>query len=151
MAWGEWDQLKSEARASSSVSMRLNQLPAGTDGAPPSPSVATPDFASTPAEKKAAADAIDGPILDGTRKAGNWADESNSAAAKAFGAKDGDGWATSSALKKADKDWGEQVEMLCKRLASESALLRDTGIRFQSHDIGVGNRLKGVSKLNDIN
>ncbi|WTU53387.1 hypothetical protein OG953_22670 [Streptomyces sp. NBC_00057] len=131
--------------------MRLNQLPADIGGSHPSPSVATPDFASTPAEKKAAADAIDGPILKDTRKAGNWADESNSAAVKAFRAKDGDGWATSSALKKADKDWDKQVEALCKRLASESALLRDTSIRFQSHDIGVGNRLKGVSKLSDIN
>ncbi|MFD7531724.1 hypothetical protein ACFV8E_29645 [Streptomyces sp. NPDC059849] len=151
MVWDEWEQLKSEARSSSSASMHLNGLPAGVGGTSPLPSAATPDFASTPAEKKAAADAIDGPILDATRKAGNWADGSNSAAAKAFGAKDGDGWAAASALKKADKDWGEQVKMLCKRLVSESALLRDTGIRFQSHDIGIGNQLRGVSKLNDIN
>ncbi|WP_405664778.1 hypothetical protein OG379_21655 [Streptomyces sp. NBC_01166] len=64
--------------------MRLNQLPAD-QGGPPVYGPFAPSFASSPAKKKAAAEAIDEHILTDTRKAGKWADEANSAAAKAFG------------------------------------------------------------------
>ncbi|GGT76662.1 hypothetical protein ABT368_30340 [Streptomyces althioticus] len=63
-----------------------------------------------------------------TRKAGDLADDEAGAAVKAFAAKDGDGWVTSTALKKAHKTWGEQVQALMNRLGSEKEALRSTNI-----------------------
>uniref|UniRef100_A0AAU3GX74 Uncharacterized protein n=1 Tax=Streptomyces sp. NBC_01401 TaxID=2903854 RepID=A0AAU3GX74_9ACTN len=129
--------------------MQLNQLPADQGGSPPYGPFA-PSFASSPAQKKAAAEAIDEHILGDTRAAGKWADEANSAAAKAFGPKDGDGWDAATALKKADKAWDNSVRVLCRRLSSESIALRDTSTLFRSNDLGIGTQLGGTSKLNGL-
>ncbi|MFE3515444.1 hypothetical protein [Streptomyces sp. NPDC059166] len=148
MAWDEWEQIKSTQRESA-TGMRLDQLP-GDQGGPPRYGPFAPSFASSPAEKKAAADAIDEHILGDTRAAGKWADEANSAAVKAFGPKDGDGWDTASALKSADKDWDSSVRVLCNRLLSESAALRETRFQFQSGDLRIGTQLGSSSKLNEL-
>lgn len=149
MAWDEWEQIKSTHHESASTGMQLNQLPAD-QGGPPVYGPFAPSFASSPAEKKAAADAIDEHILGDTRTAGKWADEANSAAVKAFGPKDADGWDAASALKAADNAWDGSVRVLCNRLSSESASLRETRLQFRSDDLGIGTQLNGASKINGL-
>ncbi|MGW6079154.1 hypothetical protein ACWF09_24190 [Streptomyces sp. NPDC055186] len=105
------------------------------------------DLASSPAQKKAAAKAIEENIEPDTRKAGDWADEETNAAVKAFAAKDGHGWVTSTALKKAHKTWGEQVQNLMSRLSSEKEALRSTSILFQNTDFSVGQGVRQSSNL----
>ncbi|WP_103516376.1 hypothetical protein [Streptomyces sp. SM10] len=146
MAWDEWEQIKSAHHDSASTGMRLNQVPA-EQGGPPVYGPFAPSFASSPAQKKAAADAIDDHILGDTRAAGKWADEANSAAVKAFGPKDAEGWDAASALKAADKAWDDSVRVLCNRLSSESASLRETRLQFRSDDLGIGTQLGGTSKI----
>ncbi|MFD0317620.1 hypothetical protein [Streptomyces flavalbus] len=133
------------------VGMRLNQYPADPGGSPggstgPGPG-GLPDFGSSPTEKKAAAKAIEDHIEPDTKKAGDVADEETNAAVKAFAAKDGHGWVTSSALKKAHKTWGEQVQNLMNRLGSEKTALRSTNTLFLNTDIGVGNGVRKSSSL----
>ncbi|MBN0048054.1 hypothetical protein JS756_28870 [Streptomyces actuosus] len=67
-------------------------------------------MASSPAEKRAAAKAIEQHIEPETRESGDYADEQTDAVVKAFDAEDGHGWVTSSAVKKAHKKW-EQVNI----------------------------------------
>ncbi|MGC9381976.1 hypothetical protein [Streptomyces sp. MH13] len=105
------------------------------------------DLASTPAQKKAAAKAIEDHLEPDTRKAGDRADDDTGAAVKAFAPKDGDGWVTSGALKKAHKTWGEQVQNLMNRLGSEKEALRSTNILFQNTDFGVGLGVRKSSNL----
>ncbi|MFG3550113.1 hypothetical protein [Streptomyces sp. NPDC047725] len=126
--------------------MQLNQYPADQGG--PGPVFGgQKDLASSPAQKKAAAKAIEDHLEPDTRKAGDWADESTGAAVKAFAAKDGDGWITSGALKKAHKTWGEQVQNLMTRLSSEKEALRSTSILFRNTDFGVGQGMRQSSNL----
>ncbi|MEV5338521.1 hypothetical protein AB0K93_08535 [Streptomyces sp. NPDC052676] len=96
----------------------MNRLPADTGGPGPSGG-GRRDLASSPAEKKAAARAIEDHIEPDTAKAGRHADADTASAVKAFGAKDGDGWDTSTALKKAHETWGDQVKNLMDRLGAE--------------------------------
>ncbi|MEU0135127.1 hypothetical protein ABZ172_14050 [Streptomyces sp. NPDC006296] len=149
MAWDEWEQIKSTQRENPATGMQLNQLPADPGG-PPVYGPFAPSFASSPAQKKAAAEAIDEHILGDTRSAGKWADEANSAAVKAFGPKDADGWDTASALKSADKAWDASVRVLCNRLSSESASLRETRLQFRSDDLGIGTQLRGTSTIDGL-
>lgn len=128
------------------VGMGLNQYPADPGGSP-GPVGGSKDLASSPAQKKAAAKAIQDHIEPDTRKAGDWADEETGAAVKAFAAKDGHGWVTSTALKKAHKTWGEQVQNLMNRLGSEKESLRSTGILFQNTDFGIGQGIRKSSSL----
>lgn len=123
--------------------MRLNQLPADPGGS----SGTQQDLASSPAEKRAAAKAIEDHIEPGTKKSGDWADEDTDAAVKEFGPKDGHGWLTSSAVKEAHKTWGEQLRNLMNRLASEKAALRSTGTLLLGTDLGVGSDLRKASPL----
>ncbi|MGW5372959.1 hypothetical protein ACWES4_32725 [Streptomyces sp. NPDC004011] len=58
-------------------------------------------LASTPAEKRAAARALNDHIEPDTRRAGEWADDETAAAVKAFGARDGHGWLTAAGLRRA--------------------------------------------------
>ncbi|GAA3835802.1 hypothetical protein GCM10023083_79850 [Streptomyces phyllanthi] len=80
------------------VGMRLNQIPAdsgGSSGAQPGGfSGSRRDLASSPAEKRAAARAIEEHIEPDTRKSGDWTDEETNTAVKAFAEKDGHGWVT---------------------------------------------------------
>ncbi|MEV8536859.1 hypothetical protein [Streptomyces sp. NPDC051211] len=89
--------------------MRLNS------GPPPGPLLpGSGDFASTPAEKKAAANTIENDLEPSTRKAADHADEASNNAVKAF-----DGWSTAAALKKVQETWDRQVTGLMGRLASD--------------------------------
>lgn len=89
-------------------------------GVPSTPGVsARRDLASSPGEKRAAARAIEDHIEPGTRAAGRWADDENGAAVREFAARDGDGWVTSAALKKAHGAWADQVKNLMDRLGAE--------------------------------
>jgi hypothetical protein len=96
------------------------------------------DLASSPAEKAAAVKALEERIQPDTARAGAWAEEETTSAVKAFTAKDGDGWATSAALKKAHETWGGQVKNLMDRLDSEKGALRGAGVILRTTDIGVG-------------
>lgn len=132
--------------AAHSVGMRLDQLPADQIGQPQR-SPGQPDLASSPAEKKAAANAIEGHIEPDTKKAGSWADDEMDAVVKAFAPKDGHGWLVSGAVSKAHKTWGEQVQSLMFRLSSEKAALRATNNLLMGTDIGVGSGLRQPSAL----
>ncbi|MFE4048572.1 hypothetical protein [Streptomyces sp. YIM B13518] len=127
------------------VRTRLNQLPAERGGgAPPG---GRKDLASSPARKKAAARAIEEHIEPDTAKAGRWADEDTGSAVKAFRAKDGDGWATSTALKKAHETWGEQVKNLMDRLDVEKGALRGANTVLQGTDLAVRAEVRRISPL----
>ncbi|WP_434595695.1 hypothetical protein [Streptomyces sp. A5-4] len=147
MAWDEWDQLKNEAAQKQATQMQLNQVDHGGGGGPLMPGGGKPDLASSPAEKKAAADAIDQHLHKDTQKAGDWADEETVAAVNEFNAKDGDGWVTSAALKNAHTGWGKQVKALRARLATESNALRNTSISFQNNDVGIAGQIRQQSTL----
>ncbi|MBL3670684.1 hypothetical protein JL475_32900 [Streptomyces sp. M2CJ-2] len=129
------------------VGMRLNQYPADPGGPQGPVRGGRKDLASSPARKKAAVKAIEENLEPDTRKAGDRADEETNAAVKAFAPKDGHGWVTSEALKKAHKTWGEQVQNLMNRLGSEKEALRSTSILFQYTDFGVGQGLRKSSNL----
>ena len=126
-----------------SVGMRLNQLPADPGGSVGPAPGGQPDVASSPADKKKAAKAIEEDIEPGTRKAGDFADTETSDAVKAFR----DGWLTSGALKKAHETWGEQVKNLMNRLASEKAALRGANSVLQGADLQAGANAQAVSVI----
>ncbi|MEU6811932.1 hypothetical protein ABZ920_23730 [Streptomyces sp. NPDC046831] len=107
----------------------------------------TKDLTSSPAEKRAAAGAIENHLEPGTRAAGGWADEETAAAVRALGAKDGDGWLTSAALKKAHRTWGEQVKNLMDRLGAEKDALRQSNRVLTGTDLATGSALRRASAL----
>ncbi|MGW0530855.1 hypothetical protein [Streptomyces sp. NPDC003032] len=124
--------------------MRLNHLPSlGGGGGTPRGK----DLASTPAEKKAAAEAIEKHLEPDTRKAGTRARESTGAAAKEFGPHGGEGWLTGPALQSARKTWSEQLTTLMNRLGSEKAALRATNTLFQGTEAGVDLGIRRSSAL----
>ncbi|MEV6181453.1 hypothetical protein [Streptomyces sp. NPDC052015] len=139
------DQHIAATGAEGPLGMRLNQIPSDPGGTPAG--AGRKDLASSPAQKRAAAKAIEDHIEPDTRKAGDWADTETDTAVKAFRPKDGDGWLTSGALKKAHKTWGEQVTNLMNRLASEKAALRSTTNVLQGTDLGVGSGIRQSSHL----
>ncbi|MEU0148436.1 hypothetical protein ABZ119_21100 [Streptomyces sp. NPDC006288] len=117
-------------------------------GIPPTPSGPggeTPDFASTPAQKKATAGTIENQLEPNTQKAAKHADEATSSARKGFG-----GWETAAGLKTVTNRWDQQVRVLMGRLAAEKAGLRGASTLFASNDIGVANQLLSQSKLNNL-
>ncbi|HBF83602.1 MAG TPA: hypothetical protein DD420_27865 [Streptomyces sp.] len=113
--------------------MRLNQLPGDQGPTSPPPllgSSNSPDLATTPAKKKAAANSIENNIEPGTRTAADAADESVRDAIAEF-----KGWETAAGLKKAHHQWDEQVERLMGRLSQEKSALRNTAILFSNNDL----------------
>ncbi|MEV6295348.1 hypothetical protein AB0M41_34125 [Streptomyces sp. NPDC051896] len=126
------------------VGMRLNQYPADPGGGG-STGGGGPDLASSPAEKKAAADTLHNDIEPDTKKAGAWADDETSAVVKAFDAKDGHGWLTSGAVGKAHKTWGEQVQNLVNQLSGDESALRADTTLLSGTDVGVGDKARKVS------
>ncbi|MFB8131781.1 hypothetical protein [Streptomyces mirabilis] len=130
---GEHPTITAEAKPP--VGMRLNQIPGDLGGGP---SGGKSDLASSPAEKRAAAKAIEDHIEPETKKAGERADGEMGAAIKAFGPKDGHGWLTSGAVGKAHKAWDEQVQNLMNRLSSEKAALRSSNTVLTGTDVEVG-------------
>lgn len=123
------------------IGMRLNQYPPDQGGGSGG---GQQNLVSTPAEKKAAAKAIEDHIEPDTKKAGHYTDEETAGVVKAFDAKDGHGWLMSSALKKAHKTWGEQVQALMNRLGSEKSALRNTNILLTNTDFDVRSGVQGV-------
>ncbi|WP_432064770.1 hypothetical protein [Streptomyces sp. C10-9-1] len=124
--------------------MRLNQLAPGSGGA----GAAT--LASTPGQKKAAADAIEKHLEPDTKKAGDTAEASTSAAVRELSGKDGEGWATAPALKKAHEAWEKQVKALMGRLGSEKSALRSTSNLLRNTDIGIGVQARQSSALDKL-
>ncbi|GGQ54249.1 hypothetical protein [Streptomyces flaveolus] len=108
------------------------------------------DLASSPAEKAAAEKAIEEHIQPDTAKAGAWADEDTRGAVKAFTAKDGEGWVTSGALKKAHETWAGQVKNLMDRLDAEKGALRGAGTILQNTDFGVGAQTLKIRQLSPL-
>ncbi|MFE0730387.1 hypothetical protein ACFW2X_19460 [Streptomyces antibioticus] len=136
-------------RAAEPTHMHLNQLAAAAGGGGTSP-LPGKDFASAPAQKKAAAKAIEERLEPDTSKAGTQADESTGTAATEFGPGDGGGWLTGHALKTAKETWSGQLTTLMNRLGSEKAALRATGTLFQSTDTGVGTGIRNSSVLDSF-
>ncbi|MEV8224762.1 hypothetical protein AB0P41_01565 [Streptomyces sp. NPDC079167] len=134
----EWAALRTAAAERASTGMRLNGLP--EEG--PAPGYGpggTSSLASTASEKNAAAGVIENELLKSTKKAGDHADESNTAAITAFG-----GWATATALKKVQTTWDGQVKTLLGRLSRERDGLRNTATTLKSVDI---NRRDGIDGI----
>ncbi|MFG3409569.1 hypothetical protein [Streptomyces sp. NPDC048142] len=104
-----------------------------------------PSLASSQARKKAAAEAIRTRIRPQTKKAGDHADEETSAAVKAFGAKDGDGWITSRALKKAHTTWERQVRALLTRLEGDENGLMGARLNLHGADLLAGQQIRPSS------
>lgn len=129
------------AREDGPTAVHLDQLAPAAGGG------GGPDFASTPGEKRAAANAIEQHLEPDTRKAGSSADDSTTTAVKEFDGKEADGWAASGALKGAHKTWQDQVAGLMGRLSSEKTALRSATSLFQNTDLGVDSRLRAVSPL----
>ncbi|MER6994685.1 hypothetical protein [Streptomyces sp. NPDC000410] len=142
MAWEEWDQIKAEVTTRQADQMRLNQLAPERGGGG-----TTPDLASSPAKKQAAVKAINDDLEPGVERDGKHAAVSVSAVVKEFGARDGHGWDTSGALKKAHEAWEKQVKMLRGRLATEKGLLSATAIGLQNNDIDIAGQLAQQSRI----
>ncbi|MET8056458.1 hypothetical protein ACWECC_29435 [Streptomyces microflavus] len=106
-----------------------------------------PSLASTPAQKKAAAEAIRTRIKPQTKTAGEHTDEETSAAVKALGAKDGDGWITSRALKNAHKTWGDQVRGLLNRLEADINGLSSARLNLHGADLLSGQQFRQPSAI----
>ncbi|MEW2621211.1 hypothetical protein [Streptomyces sp. NPDC048106] len=119
---------------------RLDQAPGDVGGG-------GPDLAHAPGDKKGAADALRKDIEPDTASAGRWADDETGAVIKAFDAKDGHGWLTSAAVRKAHTTWGEQVQGLVNRLMLDESALRGTGNLLTGTDIDVGTGVRKTSIL----
>ncbi|MCM9083080.1 hypothetical protein L1606_34215 [Streptomyces spororaveus] len=139
----EWRQWRSGA-GDEQVHMRLN----GT-GAPAGPLApgGSGTFGSTPAEKTAAANAIENELEDKTKTSTEHADEATNTAVKGF-----DGWDTATGLKKVGETWDKQVAVLMGRLGSEKIALRGATGLFVRNDIGLGDQFRpiGQSKLHGV-
>ncbi|MEU6216775.1 hypothetical protein ABZ845_04535 [Streptomyces sp. NPDC047022] len=124
------------------MGMRLNHVPAGDAGGGTSGS--GPVLASSSSEKLAAANAIDFTIKGATGNAGKFADVDTDAVVKAFAAGDGDGWLTSTAVKKAHSTWVDQSSNLVAMLTSDANALRQNSGTLYTGDVetasGVGKR-----------
>ncbi|MGW6991845.1 hypothetical protein [Streptomyces sp. NPDC054946] len=140
----EWGRSLSGA-AAERVDMRLNSTgaPAGPL-APGGPGT----FASTPAEKTAAANTIETELEPNTKTATEHADEATNTAVKGF-----DGWDTAPGLKKVSDTWDKQVKVLMGRLGSEKSALRGASGLFVRNDIGLSDQFRPIgsqSKLNGL-
>lgn len=91
-----------------------------------------PDFTHSATDNVRAADGLANGIEPDTARAGGWADEATAALVTAFGAKDGHGWLTSSAISQAHNTWGEQVQGLVSRLTLDESALR-TALTLGDH------------------
>lgn len=131
------------AGGTASTQMHLNHL-APLDGGGGMPS-GNRDLASSPAQKKKAAEAIEKHLEPDTRRDGTQTRESTGAAAREF-----EGWLTGPALKTARKTWNEQLTTLMNRLGSEKTALRATNTIFQNTDTGVDLGIRKSSTLDSF-
>ncbi|MGW3205801.1 hypothetical protein [Streptomyces sp. NPDC001135] len=125
--------------------MRLNQLPADPGGG--GPASGRPDLASSPAEKRAAANAIDQHIEPGTRAAGDYADGDSESTVRSFEANCQEPWELATGLKQALAKWREQSAYMRERLISESKALRASSNTIQTTDTAVGADVRRASPL----
>nr|WP_327279516.1 MULTISPECIES: hypothetical protein [unclassified Streptomyces] len=138
---------------SSDIGMRLNHVPTEPSGptgptgpmGPFAPGKGPGDFASTPAEKKAAAGTIETELEPKTKKAAEHADTDTNAAQKGF-----EGWETAAGLKKVSDTWDQQVKTLMGRLSAEKTALRGASGLFTSNDTGIGSQFTTQSGLNHL-
>ncbi|MFJ6758859.1 hypothetical protein ACIQNK_28045 [Streptomyces sp. NPDC091273] len=130
----EWGRERADG-ADRQVGLRLNSGPQG-----PFAPGGSKEFASTPAEKRAAA----GVIQDELESAAEHADEATSSARKDF-----DGWQAAAGLKKVAESWDQQVKTLMGRLSSEKVALRGAESVFARNDTGVGSQFL-KSALNGV-
>lgn len=145
MTWDqEWQEIKAGARERESASMQLNQVDSGHGGG------GAPDLASSPARKRAAGNAIRDHLVPDVRRHGNDAEDGTAVAVKEFGARDGDGWDTAAALKKAHVTWEKQVKTLIDRLVFEQNGLLKTGTDLRSTDLGVASSLRLKSNIDSL-
>ncbi|MER0446628.1 hypothetical protein ABR738_19020 [Streptomyces sp. Edi4] len=131
-----------------STGTRLNQIPA--DGGGGQPAVGQPDLASSPTQKRAAAQAIQDHIEPDTTDAGNSADTVSQEVVKAFGPKDGHGWLMSKGMAKAQAVWGDQVRNLVRRLSSEKDALRGSNATLTGTDASVRSGVRASSSLDSF-
>lgn len=143
-AWGRG----SAAVPDREVGTRLSGAP-GPGQSPMGPFVpgsGPQDFASTPAEKKAAANTIETELQPDTKTATERADATTEAARKGF-----DGWETAAGLKTVADTWDQQVKTLMGRLAYEKNALRGANSLITGNDTGLGGQfLTSRSKLNGL-
>ncbi|MER6609694.1 hypothetical protein ABT282_28205 [Streptomyces sp. NPDC000927] len=99
------------------------------DGPSPGGLTGDKDFASTPAQKKTAANTIETELEPNTKKATDWADESSKAAVKEF-----ENWDTGAGIKKVMETWDKQVKVLMSRLSVEKGALRGASGLFSGND-----------------
>ncbi|MEU3722022.1 hypothetical protein [Streptomyces sp. NPDC031705] len=125
--------------------MRLNHVPPEPSSGPGGLG-GSGDFASTPAEKKAAANTIETELEPNTKKAAEHADEATGTARKGF-----EGWETAAGLKTVADTWDQQVKTLMGRLSAEKTSLRGASGLFVRNDVGTGDQfLASRSKLNGL-
>lgn len=140
----DWEQSKAEA----AVRMRLNQVE--PQNRPPGLSGGADDLASSPARKRGAANTIETQLEPDTARDGRHTEEAMNAAAKEFGAKDGDGWQSSGGLKKALETWERQAKGLVHRLTTEKGQLRQAATNFTSTDGGVADQFRKKSGIDGL-
>ncbi|KQX92032.1 MULTISPECIES: hypothetical protein [Streptomyces] len=131
----DWGLLRAQPPAPQGTSMRLN----GVDEGPLPGLGGRADLASTPAEKKAAANTIETELEPDTRKAADWADESSATAVKEFA-----GWDTGAGLKKVTETWDKQVKVLMGRLSAEKNSLRGASTLFGGNELEVNSQFSPV-------
>ncbi|GHD81336.1 hypothetical protein GCM10010336_66380 [Streptomyces goshikiensis] len=145
---GDFDRKWARSRAGAAdeqVDTRLNGT--GTPAGPLVPG-GSGSFGSTPAEKTAAANAIETELQPNTKTATEHADEATNTAVKGF-----EGWDTAPGLKKVADTWDKQVKVLMGRLGSEKSSLRGASGLFVRNDIGLGDQFRPIgaqSKLNGL-
>ncbi|MFD8415806.1 hypothetical protein ACFV2Q_29310 [Streptomyces sp. NPDC059650] len=122
----EWDRHRRATAATGA--------PSGP-GTPSGPGV----LATTPPEKKKAANTIENVLQPGTTKAADAADEPTDNAVKAF-----TGWDTAAGLTKAHTHWDGQVKRLMARLDSEKKALRGASNLFTGNDQLTGRSFQPV-------
>ncbi|WP_432067926.1 hypothetical protein [Streptomyces sp. C10-9-1] len=143
-AWAEWEEIKTAVAEHTPASTQLNQLtPAGGSGG-----ASGVTFSSS--RKKTAANALQNDLEPGVKTHGKHAEESSESAVKEFGARDGDGWGTGSALKKALATWEKQVKALTDRLTFEKNGLMGTGTTLRGVDVGIATQAGATSKIDNI-
>ncbi|MFE2847139.1 hypothetical protein ACFXKS_27025 [Streptomyces scopuliridis] len=127
------------SQGGSAASMQLNRVPDEDRPPAPLPGGSTPNLASTPAQKSAAANTIETELQPNTKKAGDWADASMTSAISAFS-----GWATATGLKTVQTTWESQVKTLVGRLNMEKGALRATVTIFTQTDVDRRGTISGI-------
>ncbi|MFC7843476.1 hypothetical protein [Streptomyces sp. NPDC057382] len=133
----EWAQVRSGAVEQQAASMRLNR--AADEAASGSAAGRSPDQASTPARKRAAANTIETELEPNTGRAATWADTETTTAVTEFA-----GWAAAEGLKTVQTTWNRQVKTLMGRLAAEKGALKGTARTFGEYELDRRQQFSGL-------